>query len=289
MNELWDEETIDKNLEELYKKSFETKEFQAITNDSKKSNLNENQKIFMDCLEKLEVGTFHKAKFKKFSPNGRKYFVDCFGFDVGTEMSNKELYSWGFMSSDLPRKEWLENIKKMTDKEKIYKLELFEKSLVGKELTVLITVNKNLKVYGISLESLPKISWTTNEYGLHIFCNNSKLKDYLYLQDYEKDKIKQFIKSLEVDRSTKTIYYHAAFAAKDLVLISEDEIKIEPRLLPAMYYEFDSYHPHEYIDPNNPNFIVDGFGKVSSMKYTQMPFYIQSSQAKAMGNLNCLK
>lgn len=290
LNELWDDEIVDKSLQELYEKSFETEEFKAIINESPSSNLNENQKIFMDCLEKLQVGTFHKARFKKFSPNGRKYFVDVYGFDVGIDMTNKELYEWGFMESPiLNRKEWLENIKTMVYEDKIAALESFEKTLIGKELTILITVNKNLKVYGLSLNSLPKVSWTTNSHGLHIFINNSRLKDYIYLTDYEKDKIKQFIMSLDVENSSKTIYYHNALSAKGLTLIPEDEIKIEPKLLPAMYYEFDTYHPHEYIDPANPNFLVDDFGNVSSMKYTQMPFYMQSSQIKTLNNINILK
>jgi len=286
----WEEENEVKDTS-MYEESFKSEEFkkEVEKSEEKKLNLNENQQIFMDCVNKLDVGTFHKGKFKKFSPNYHKYFVDCWGFDVNVELSNKELYAWGFEKEDENYKNWIAKIKKFTKEERASKLEAFERQLVGKEVTVLITVNRNLKVDAANVSNLVKISWTRNNYGLHVFANGMRIQDYNFLEEYEKDKIRAFIRSIFVEKSSKVIYYHSALAAKDLVLIPEDEIKIEPKLLPQMYYQWDSYHPREYIDPNNPNFLVDDFGNVSSMKYTQMPFYMQSSQVKVLNNINVLK
>lgn len=290
LNDDWFDENEKVKDTSMYDNSFQTEEFKELSKEKPKVHWNENQQIFMDCIDKLNVGTFHKGKFKKFSPNYHKYFVDIWGFDVNVELSNKELFAWGFeKENDETYKNWISKIKRFSKEERASKLEIFERQLVGKEVTVLITVNRNLKVDAANVDNLVKISWTRNAYGLHVFANGMRIQDYNFLEEYEKDKIRAFIRSIFVEKSSKVIYYHSALAAKDLVLIPEEEIKIEPKLLPQMYYQWDSYHPREYIDPNNPNFLVDDFGNVSSMKYTQMPFYMQSSQVKTLNNINVLK
>jgi len=103
----WDEEIVDKDTS-MYDNSFQTEEFKELSEEKPKVNWNENQQIFMDCIDKLNVGTFHKGKFKKFSPNYHKYFVDCWGFDVNVELSNKELFAWGFeKENDETYKNWI--------------------------------------------------------------------------------------------------------------------------------------------------------------------------------------
>lgn len=286
-----EEDETNVQLAEMYNTSFQSEEFKNIEKaEEKKVDLNEDQKIYMDCLTKLRVGTFHKGKFKAFNRSFRGYYVDCFGFDVLCPLNKKEFYNWAFgyeLSEE--RKQEIRRFEKFNvDEKKSFMIEL-EKQLVGIELTVLITVNKELKVGAINMENLVKISWTWNEYNLYIFANGMRLIDYTFLNGYEKDKIRQFIIDEKCDKSTKTIYYHKALAAEGITLLPEDEIVIRPKLLPEQLYKYDTYNANSYIDPNNPNFIVDEHGNVTSMRYTQMPFYLKSSQVKLMGTLNCLK
>ena len=276
----------------MYEKSFQSEEFrkEIEKQEEKKVNLNEDQTIYMNCIEKLRVGTFHKGKFKAFNKSFKGYYVDCFGFDVLCPLNKKEFYNWAFGTENTEEKKAeIKRFEKFNvDEKKSFMIEL-EKKLVGFELTVLITVNKELKVGAINLDNLIKISWTWNQYNLYIFANGMKLADYTFLNSYEKEKIKQFIIDQDCDKSTKTIYYHKALAAEGITLLPENEIVIQPRLLPERLYKYDSYNANGYIDPNNPNFVVDEHGNVTSMRYTQMPFYLKSSQVKLMSNLNCLK
>ncbi len=277
-NEVWEEELENNRDTSMYDKSFTTDEFTELVNEKPLTNYNINQQIFLDCLDKLQVGTFHKGKFKAFGRNFKTYFVDVYGFDVQCQLSKKELIKWQIYDDN-----W--DIRKKN-------IEDYESSIVGREFTVLITSNKNFKVDAVSIDNLLKISWTQNNFGLHVFVNGARIIDYneKYLSAFEKAKIYDFIKSLNVDKSTKVIYYHHALAAKNLILVPFDEVIISPKLLPSMYYEFDSYAPREYVDANNPNLIVDEIsGNVKSMKYTQMPFYLYSSQVKLLNNINSLK
>lgn len=287
-----DEDEVNIQLQELYDTSFQSEEFkkQVEKQEEKNVNLNEDQKIYMDSLTKLRVGTFHKGRFKAFNKSFKGYYVDCFGFDVLCPLNKKEFYNWAFgtENNEIKKAEIKRFEKFNQDEKRAFMVEL-EKQLVGHELTVLVTVNKELKVGAINMDNLVKISWTWNEYNLYIFANGMRLVDYTFLNSYEKEKIRQFIIDEKCDKSKKVIYYHKALAAEGITLLPENEVVIQKRLLPDSLYKYDSYNANGYIDPNNPNFVVDEHGNVTSMRYTQMPFYLKSSQVKLMGNLNCLK
>lgn len=287
-----DEDETNAQLQEMYNTSFQSEEFkkEIETQEERKVNLNEDQSIYMNCIEKLRVGTFHKGKFKAFNRSFKGYYVDCFGFDVLCPLNKKEFYNWAFGHElNEERKTEIKRFERFSqDEKKSFMIEL-EKQLVGFELTVLITVNKELKVGAINMDNLVKISWTWNEYNLYIFANGMRLIDYSFLNSYEKEKIRQFIIDEKCDKSTKTIYYHKSLAAEGITLLPENEIVIQKRLLPDLLYKYDSYNANGYIDPLNPNFAVDEHGNVTSMRYSQMPFYLKSSQVKLMGNLDCLK
>lgn len=279
-----DEDETNAQLQEMYNTSFQTEEFKVLSEQAPTFNYNEEQSIYIGCLDKLRVGTFHKGKFKAFNRSFKGYYIDCFGFDVLCPLNKKEFYSWAFSEeTEIKRFESMN-----VDEKRTFMVNL-ERFLVGMELTVLITTNKDLKVGAISIDNLIKISWTRNIYKLYIFANGMRINDYIYLNSYEKDKLRQYIIQEECDKSTKTIYYHKALAAEGITLLPENEIVIQQKLLPELLYKYDSYNANGYIDPLNPNFQVDEHGNVTSMRYSQMPFYLKSSQVKLMGNLNCLK
>jgi hypothetical protein len=287
MNDEFDEFEEKQLNAEMYEESFKSKDFkELIEQDAPKPELNENQQIYMDCIAKLKVGTFHNARFKAFNKGFRGYFVDAFGMDIFCPLNKREFYNWAFGEENNEDKKtnisWYE---KLSDNEKKQFMFELERKIVRKPMTVLITANQNLKVDGLSIENLIRVSWT----GKNIYCNNIRIENYIFLTDYEKSRISDFIEALGVEYSTREILYHKSFLIFDEILIPFNEVKIEPRLLPESYYKTDTYQPREYIDPENPNFIMDEMGNITSERYTQMLFYQSSSTVKLTGSLNCLK
>lgn len=288
LNEKLNDDFFDEEIKDysMYEESFRSEEFKSIIEkDSPKIQLNENQQIYMDCINKLKVGTFHNAQFKAFNKGFRGYFVDAFGMDVFCPLNKREFYNWAFGEDSEEKKTnilWYERLSENEKRQFMYNL---EKKIVRKPLTVLITANQNLKVDGLSLENIVRISWSKGR----IYCNNIRIENYIFLTDYEKSRILNFIQPLDCEYSTNEILYHKSFLLFEEILIPLKEVKIEQKLLPERYYKLDTYHTNEYLDPENPNFKMDEHGNVTSMWYTQMPFYQQSSIVKLTGNLSCLK
>jgi len=255
----WEEEDEEINPEQAkqlaqLEASFSSPEFiNQIQEENKLKNLSEQQELFINCLEKLKIGTFHKGTFKAWNNNKSAYFVDCGGFDVKCKSLKRETEFW-----DNP---------------------------VGKELVVLVVRNADFKVDAISVEAMVSITWRDSI----IRAQGVKLENYKHITDYDKDKIRLFVsQQIEAGERVSDVYlFDKALIAKNLTVIKKSDIVVEKPLLSQALYEWSEPYLIEesIIDPNNPNLKVLEDGRVTSKKYTQMPFYFQSSQVKNTLNI----
>ncbi len=249
-----DENLVNPQQMELMEKSFSSPDFiNQIQEENKLKNLTEQQELFINYLEKLKIGTFHKGTFKAWNNNKSAYFVDCGGFDVKCKSLKRETEYW-----DNP---------------------------VGKELTVLIVRNADFKVDAISVDAMVSITWRDNI----IRAQGVKLENYKHITDYDKDKIRLFVaQQIEAGERVSDVYlFDKALIAKNLTVIKKSDIVVEKPLLSQALYEWSEPYSIEesIIDPNNPNFQILEDGRITSKKYTQMPFYSQSSQIKKTLNI----
>lgn len=251
------------DLEKL-EASFNSHDFKEAVkeNNTLAAKYNENQIIYLQCLERLKIGTMWKGIVKAFGrpKDGvvKNYFVNVGGFDV---LCHKKSY---------------------------------EEVEVGQEITIIITHNNNLKVDGMRYENLLQIQWLGKrikvewwDWQKEVF-HSINLNNYKHLSNLEKDKIRGFVENSGIDCNVEPFLYHLQFSLIGKTLINNADLKYEAPLLMKELYEYKMYNTSELLDSTNPNFKIDEYGNVTFQAYSQLPFYFYSSRVKQYG-LNVLK
>lgn len=261
----WEDEIENENYDlKLLEESFNSEAFREAVkeNSTVSQKYNENQLLYLQCIERLKIGTMWKGVVKAFGRPKygvvKNYFVNVGGFDV---LCHKKSY---------------EDIE------------------VGQEITIIITHNNNLKVDGMRYENLLQIQWLNKRIKVEWWdwrkeCYHSiNLNNYKHLSNLEKDKIKLFVESIKIECNVEPFLYHLQFSLTGKTLIDSSQLKYEAPLLMKELYTIDTYNTSESLDVTNPNFTVDEYGNVTFVRYTQMPFYFLSSRVKQFG-INALK
>jgi len=265
-NQYWEDEEENENydLTKLLEQSFNSEAFKEAVkeNNTVSQKYNENQLLYLQCIERLKIGTMWEGVVKAFGrpKDGviKNYFVNVGGFDV---LCHKKSY---------------EDIE------------------VGQKITIIITHNNNLKVDGMRYENLIQIQWLNKkikeewwDWRKEVY-HSINLNNYKHLTNLEKDKIREFVKNTKVEDSVNTWLYHLQFSLTGKILIDSSQLKYETPLLMKELYKYKTYNTTELLDSKNPNFVLDEYGNVTYQEYTQMPFYFYSSRVKQFG-INVLK